>query len=418
MTVSAAKTPPGAAPTPSYLPIILAASIILALSFGARSIFGVVLAPLSSDLGWPRETFALSLALQNLIWGLGQPFFGAVADRIGDRKALWIGLLCYLAGMLISAVGTAPWMQHLGVGFFVGLGTAGTAFGLVLAAVGRAVPEAKRSRALALVAALGASGQVLMPLLAQAIEASQGWQLAIAATGALLLLAAFAIPFMRAPASGLPRLDPDPMGVALANALRQPSYVLLNLGFFVCGFHVAFISAHFPAYVAEVCRAFTLMDRTVSPEALGAATLSITGAANIAGTLLAGELGARYPKPYVLSGIYALRALLILAFLALPATPASVIAFSALMGILWLSTVPLTSALVATMFGPRNLATLSGVVFLSHQLGSFLGVWMGGRFYDLYGSYDTVWMVAIGLGIFSAIVHLPISERRLDAAPA
>lgn len=400
------------------MPIILAASAVLALSFGARSIFGVILEPISSDLDWPRETFALSLALQNLVWGLGQPFFGALADRMGDRRALWIGLACYVAGMMISAGGTAPWMQHLGVGFFVGLGTAGTAFGLVLAAVARAVPEARRSRALALVAAIGATGQVLMPPLAQAIEASQGWSAAIAATGAVLLLAALAIPFLRAP----PRADPaekaEPMGRALAQALSQPSYVLLNLGFFVCGFHVAFIATHFPAYVAEYCRAFTLMGQTVSPEALGAATLSITGAANIAGTLLAGELGARYPKRLVLSGIYALRAVLILVFLTLPVTPTTVILFSALIGVLWLSTVPLTSALVATMFGPRNLATLSGLVFLSHQLGSFLGVWMGGRLYDMYGNYDAVWIVAIALGAFSAIVHLPISERRIDAATA
>ena len=398
--------------------IMVAGAIVLALSFGARAIFGVVLDPLSADLGWPRETFALSLAIQNLVWGLAQPGFGMIADRYGDRVALWLGLASYVAGMAISAAAFSPLAQHLGAGLLVGMGVSGTAFGLVLSVVGRAAPEHRRSQALGLVSALGASGMVFMPLIAQALVAQFGWREAILACGALLLLMALCIPRLHAPAPVVTAAQDVDLGTAMKRAFGHASYNLLWLGFFVCGFHIAFITVHFPAYVAEVCAAFTLGGVEVTPEALGASSLALVGLANIAGTLLAGRLGARYPKPYILSGIYALRAVVILVFIALPPTPVTVVLFSLTIGVLWLATVPLTAGLVATMFGTKALATLYGFVFLSHQIGGFAGVWMGGRLYDLYGSYEVVWWVAIGLGVFSALVHLPIRDRGWAPAAA
>lgn len=411
--------PRAARPDSSLTAIMVAGTVVLALSFGARSIFGVVLAPLSADLGWPRETFALSLAIQNLVWGLAQPAFGMIADRWGDRVALWIGFALYTAGMLMSGLAATPLAQHLGAGLLVGMGVSGTAFGLVLSVVGRAAPEHRRSQALGLVAALGAAGQVLAPLIAQYLAARYGWSVAVLATGAMLAPMALCIPWLKAPKAAAGQGAPEiGLGEAMRRAFGHSSYLLLVMGFFVCGFHVAFITAHFPAYVAEVCAAFSVMGRTVTPEALGAATIAIVGVANVVGTLITGQLGARYPKPYVLSAIYALRAAVILVFVALPVTPLSVIAFSLSIGVLWLSTVPLTAGLVAAMFGPRFMATLYGFVFLSHQVGAFAGVWMGGRLYDLYGSYAVVWWVAIGLGVFSAVVHLPIRERAWAPQPA
>jgi MFS family permease len=399
--------------------IVIAGTVTLALSFGARSMFGVVLAPMSADLGWPRETFAMSLAIQNLVWGLAQPGFGMLADRFGDRRALWLGFGLYVSGMLISGIGATPLAQHLGAGLLVGLGVSGTAFGLVLSVVGRAAPEHRRSQTLGLVAALGASGQVFMPLIAQALVTKFGWSAAILFTGALLLPMAFCIPYLRAPAH---RPAQGVIEARLPETMRRAfghsSYLLLVMGFFVCGFHVAFIAAHFPAYVAEVCSVFTIGGRQITPQALGAFTISLVGIANIAGTLLAGQLGARFPKPYVLSAIYALRAVIILLFISLPVSPLSVVLFSLSIGVVWLSTVPLTAGLVATMFGPRYMGTLYGFVFLSHQIGSFTGVWMGGRLYDLYGSYTVVWWVAIALGVFSAVVHLPIRDKAWVAQPA
>ncbi|MEM1383591.1 MAG: MFS transporter [Pseudomonadota bacterium] len=395
--------------------IIVTGSIVLSLSFGARSIFGVVLDPISQEFGWAREVFSLSLAIQNLVWGAAQPFFGWIADRLGDRRALWLGFAVYLAGMLISAVGFMPWMQHLGAGVLVGMGVSGTAFGLVLSVVGRATPEEKRSQALAVTAAFGSIGQMAMPFISGMLVASIGWQGTLLVITAMLLPMAVCIPFLKAeiPASSASEHDNLATGALLRRAFGHSSYTLLTVGFFVCGFHVAFIGAHFPAFVAEVC---------ATPEGpateLGALTLSIVGLANFIGTLIVGQLGARYPKPYILSAIYALRSLVILIFILTPISPLTVIIFSFSIGFLWLTTVPLTTGLVATMFGPRNMGTLYGFVFFSHQVGSFLGIWMGGRVYDLYGNYDLIWWLAIALGIFSAIVHLPVRDRAWSAAPA
>ncbi len=397
--------------------IVVAGSVAIALSFGVRSTFGVLLGPLSADMGWPRETFALSIAIQNIVWGLAQPGFGMMADRYGDRPALWLGFGLYLAGIIVTGLGDTAPVQHLGAGVLVGAGISGTAFGLVLSVVGRAAPEHRRSQALGLVSALGASGQVLLPMLAQWLIGEYGWRVAMLAMGVALLPMALCIPWLKGPAAKAGAHD-VPLGAAIRRAFGHSSYVLLVMGFFICGFHVAFIGVHFPAYVAEVCAPFALFGATVSPAALGAATISIVGAVNVAGTLLAGQLGARFPKPWLLSAIYALRAAVILLFIMAPVTPLSVVAFSVAMGMLWLSTVPLTAGLVATMFGPKSMGTLYGFVFLSHQLGSFSGVWMGGRLYDLYGSYEIVWWAAIALGLLSALVHLPIRDRAWAPAAA
>lgn len=390
--------------------IMAAGAVVLALSFGVRSIFGIVLDPMSSEFGWPRETFSLALAMQNLVWGFAQPLFGMVADRFGDRRALWLGLAVYLAGMAVSAVGYEPWMQHLGAGLLVGMGIAGTGFGIVLSAVGRRVAERDRARVMATTAALGSLGQMTLPLLAGWITAAWGWQATLVAMGLILLPMALCIPFLGGPAApeeGAP--EPELAALPLmAHAFGQPSYVLLNFGFFVCGFHVGFMTAHLPPYVAEVCGSVTL----------GASTLAIIGGANILGTWFFGSLGGRYPKPYVLSSIYAMRALVMTVFLLTPPSPVTVVIFSAVVGFAWLPTVPLTSALVAAIFGPRYMGTLYGVVFLAHQVGAFTGVWMGGRVYDLAGSYDLVWWVAVALGVFSALVHLPVRERRVRIAAA
>ncbi|MEM1276671.1 MAG: MFS transporter [Pseudomonadota bacterium] len=395
--------------------IIAAGAVILSISFGIRSVFGVVLDPISDTYGWPREVFSLSMAIQNMVWGLGQPFFGWIADRFGDRKALWLGFAAYLVGMLISVYGSTPMMQHTGAGVMVGFGVSGTAFGIILSVVGRATPEEKRSQALALAAAFGSIGQMLMPALTGVLVEMLGWQTALLVITLFLIPMAMCIPFMKAQMVAGNAAQSDDLSTPdlLKRAFGHSSYLLLTAGFFVCGFHVAFIGAHFPAFVAEVC---------ATPEGpateLGALTLSIVGVANFVGTLIVGQLGARLPKPWILSAIYALRALVIFVFISFPFTPLTVIIFSVCMGLLWLTTVPLTSGLVATMFGPRHMGTLYGIVFLSHQVGSFIGIYMGGRVYDLYGNYDLIWYASIALGIFSAIVHLPVRDRAWSPAPA
>ncbi len=385
--------------------IILAGAVVIGLGFGARSIFGIVLDPMSTEFGWPREIFSFSLAMQNLVWGFSQPFFGAFADRYGDRKAMWLGLGLYIVGMLVSAMGYAPWMQHLGAGVLVGLGVSGTGFGIVLAAIGRRTTDANRAKVMASAAALGSLGQMALPLLAGWLTEAYGWQVTLFIVAALLIPTAAVIPmFGRTPV--VEEGEPEPSvnnRALLTHAFGQSSYILLMFGFFVCGFHVGFMTAHLPAYVYETCGSLTL----------GAAALSIVGGANVVGTWVFGQLGSRFPKPYVLSTLYAIRALVMLVFLMVPTTPLTVLIFAGAVGLAWLATVPLTSALVASIFGPKYMATLYGVVFLSHQVGSFIGIWMGGKVYDLYGNYDLIWWAAIALGIFSALVHLPVSEKRV-----
>jgi len=403
--------------------IVLAGGIILALSFGVRSVFGGIVEPVSNDLfGGRIEVFSLSIAIQNLVWGLAQPAFGIVADRYGDRRALSLGLVCYAAGLGVSIIGTTPLAQHFGAGLLVGMGISGTAFGVVLAVIGRAAPVEKRGLYLGVASALGSVGQVVMPLLASWLTAHFDWQITMLVIAATLLPMAFCIPLLRvgpiAPTDSAPTVGQDdsaPLLQTVAEAFQHPSYVFLTAGFFVCGYHLAFITAHLPNYVQNFCSGTGMTPEEL--RAFGLQALSAVGFANIIGTLLATHLGSIFPKPYVLAGIYALRAVVIVAFISQPMSPTSIMLFAFGMGILWLSTVPLTSALVLTMFGPRAMGTLFGFVFLSHQLGSFVGVWMAGAWFDWYANYDLIWQSSIVLGVLSAVVHLLVKERAARPEP-
>ncbi len=401
--------------------IVAAGGIVLALSFGVRSMFGGIVVPLSDDLfDGGIEIFSLSIAIQNLVWGLAQPVFGMVADRYGDRRALWLGFFCYVAGIAVCVVGTTPLAQHLGAGLLVGMGISGTAFGVVLAVIGRAAPVDKRGLYLGIASALGSVGQVIMPLVASWLMEWFDWRITLIIIALMLAPMALCIPMMRGEAApstdadgGLTdRSDSVSLRQTVADAFRYPGFIFLTAGFFVCGFHLAFITAHLPNFVQHFC-----VGTGMSPEELrayGLQALSLVGFANIIGTLLATHLGTIFPKPYVLSAIYALRTVAILVFLSQPITPVSVMVFAFAMGILWLSTVPLTSALVLTMFGPRTMGTLFGFVFLSHQLGGFAGVWLAGIWFDMYANYDVIWYASIALGALSAVLHLLVKER---AAP-
>ena len=400
--------------------IVLAGGTVLALAFGVRAVFGGVVEPLSNELfGGRIEVFSFSIAIQNLVWGLAQPAFGMIADRFGDRRALWLGFLCYVLGMGICVVGTTPAAQHLGAGVLVGMGISGTAFGTVLAVVGRAAPEEKRGHYLGVASAMGSAGQVVLPLLAAWLIEWLDWRMTLIVVAGALAPMAVCIPFLRAgtlqPGSNAGPADTAAIGRTIGCAFGYPSYALRAAGFFVCGFHLAFITAHLPNFVQNFCLSPA---SAAELRGLGLQALALAGFANIFGTLLASRLGGRFPRPYVLSAIYALRAVVILVFISLPVTPVSVLVFGFVMGGLWLSTVPLTSALVLTMFGPRAMGTLFGFVFLSHQLGGFAGVWLGGLFFDRYASYDQVWYLAIALGVLSAAAHLLVRERAAPAADA
>lgn len=396
--------------TKNAMTIVIAGGIVLALSFGVRAVFGGIVEPLSDELFDGRiEIFSLSIAIQNLVWGIAQPGFGMLADKYGDRLALWLGFIFYVVGMVICALGTTPFAQYMSAGVLVGMGISGTAFGTVLAVVGRSAPIEKRTQYLGITSAIGSTGQFLLPLLVSWLTQWLDWRLTlIVVTGALLPMM-LCIPFLSANKS----LEKEGSDISINETINQAfghkSYVLLAAGFFVCGFHLAFITAHFPNFVQKFCVSTTSTAEEL--RALGLLALSFAGLANIFGTLIASKLGSIYPKPYLLAGIYSLRAVVIFIFISLPITPVSVIIFAVIMGSIWLSTVPLTSSLILVMFGPKAMGTLFGFVFLSHQLGSFAGVWLGGVFFDLYGSYDQIWMISIALSVFAAIAHLLVQEK-------
>ncbi|NNL35172.1 MAG: MFS transporter [Silicimonas sp.] len=400
---------------PLITPVLLVGALILLISFGIRASFGVFQIPIADEFGWARTEFSLAIAIQNLFWGIGQPLFGAIAERIGDRKAIVMAAILYAGGLVLSAFATTPFaMQSLEV--LVGLGIAGTSFGVILAVVGRASSDENRSMALAIASAVGSAGQVVGPPLAEWLMGIVPWQSVFILFAAVLILSLLALPLIRAPAVTRAELE-ESMGSVLARAFRDPSYGLIFMGFFACGYHVAFYTAHLPALVTEMCG--PILPGSVlygmgitTTSALGALAISLIGVFNILGTLTAGWLGGRYPKKYLLSSIYALRTLVAAGFFMAPITPATVLLFSAAMGSLWLATVPLTSGLVAHLFGLRYMGTLFGFVFFSHQIGGFLGVWLGGRLYDTTGNYEVVWWLGVAVGAFSALVHLPIREER------
>ena len=407
---------------PLITPVLVAGCLIILVSFAIRASFGVFQIPIATEFNWPRAEFSLAIAIQNLAWGIGQPIFGAIAEKIGDRKAIIMGALIYAVGLVASSYAVTPEAHQL-LEIAVGFGIAGTGFGVILAVVGRAASDDNRSMALAIATAAGSAGQVFGAPLAEYLLGFMSWQNVFIMFAAAILATLALLPLMKTETLASRSELEESMGQILTKAMRDPSFSLIFLGFFSCGYQLAFITAHFPAFVTEMCGAIdpsgTLASIGVSTtSALGAISISLIGLANIAGTLLAGYLGKTYSKKYLLAGIYAARTVVAALFILMPITPTSVIVFSIAMGSLWLATVPLTSGLVAHIYGLRYMGTLYGIVFFSHQLGSFLGVWLGGRMYDAFGDYTMVWWIGVGVGAFSAIVHLPVKEQPLAARAA
>jgi MFS family permease len=387
--------------------IIICGCLITALTFGPRSAMGFFQLPMLADKGWDRTTFGLAMAIQNLAWGVGTPIFGALADKFGTGKVLTLSGVLYSSGLLLMAAADSASMLYISGGVLVGLGIASGSWGIVLASFARNVAPEQRSLAFGIGTAAGSAGMFIFAPLSQGLIDAYGWHDSLVIMSAMML----ALPLLAIPLRGNSSSGRNSQAEvaqtfrhAVAEALGHRSYLLLISGFFVCGFQVAFITAHFPAYVADI-----------GIEARYAViALALIGFFNIIGSLSAGFIGQRYSKPMFLVWIYLGRSILVTAFLLLPQSPATVITFAVLMGLLWLSTVPPTNALVATMFGTRHLGTLGGIVFLSHQVGSFLGVWLGGYLYDIYGTYDVVWWLGVALGLFAAVVHYPIKERPVD----
>ncbi len=407
---------------PLMTPVLIAGCIILMIGFAVRASFGVFQIPIAAEFGWARAEFSLAIAIQNLAWGIGQPLFGALAERFGDRKAIVAGALMYAAGLVLSSFATTPFsMQALEV--LVGFGIAGTGFGVILAVVGRAAAPEHRSMTLGIATAAGSAGQVIGAPSAEILLGFFPWQGVFIIFAGVILASLFALPFLRSPTVATRAELEESLGTVLVRAFRDPSYTLIFLGFFSCGYQLAFITAHFPAMVTEMCGTpdpggMLAAIGISTTSALGAVAIAVIGLANIAGTITAGWLGKRYTKKYLLAAIYTGRTIAAAVFIVLPITPASVLIFSLVMGALWLATVPLTSGLVAHIYGLRYMGTLYGFVFLSHQLGGFLGVWLGGKMYDLSGDYTLVWWIGVGVGAFSAIVHLPVRERPHPATVA
>ncbi len=386
--------------------IIISGCLVAMVNFGVRTSFGLFTGPISEAHAWPREIFSFGLALQNLLWGIATPMAGALADRYGSARVLMTGAIFYAVGTLIMAFAEAPWVFHASAGILVGIGVAMSSFGIVMAALGRIVPPEKRSWAFGIATASSSLGQFIFAPLGGALISAYGWQNALVVLAAsTLLVLVFAMPLMaqNTPGSKTAAGETDiTMRQAIGGAFGNSSYMMLVSGFFVCGFQLAFITVHLPPYLAE---------HGITKEFAGLAMGAI-GLFNVVGSYTAGMIGGRYQKKIPLSLIYILRSISIVAFIMLPITTTTTMIFTATMGFLWLSTVPLTMGLVTVMFGTRYMATLYGCVVLSHQLGSFFGVWLGGRLYDQFGSYDPVWWMGVGLGVFAALIHLPIREAR------
>ncbi|WP_439924119.1 MFS transporter [Nitrobacter sp. JJSN] len=397
------------------LVIIICGCLIGMLTFGPRSAFGFFMQPMSSEFSWGRDVFALAFAVQNLLWGIGQPFAGAIADRFGSVRVICVGALMYATGLLVMRYANTPLSLNIGAGFLIGFGLSGCSFNLVLSAFGKLLPEQWRGLALGAGTAAGSFGQFVFAPVSVALIDNFGWQPALTVFAVLML---FVVPL--ALVLSTPPGDAGSTAVAeseqsfksaLAEAFGHRSYVLLVLGFFTCGFQLAFITAHLPAY---------LVDRGLSVQA-GGWVLAAIGLFNIIGSLSAGWLSTRMPKRYILSVIYFIRALSIVAFISTPMTTFSAVAFGVVTGLTWLSTIPPTTSLVALMFGTRWLATLYGFAFFSHQVGGFLGALLGGVVFDHFGSYTPVWWLSVLFGVLSALINLPIIEapvRRAVAQPA
>lgn len=392
--------------------IVVAGCIAALISFGGRSTFGLFTLPISDEFGFSRETYGLAMAIQNLVWGLAQPFAGGLADRYGTGRVLAAGAVIYALGMIGMTMASSAGLFHLTAGVLVGIGIATASFGIIMAAFGRAVPPERRSFIYGLATAASSMGQFVFAPLGQAFINSFGWQMALIYMAALVLLIVPLALALRGKSEAAQEGEADLKFMqALAQAWGHGSYKLLVIGFFVCGFHLAFVTVHMPAYLV-LCG--------LSPD-IGSWTLAFIGLFNVVGSLLAGYLGGKLPKQILLASIYFTRAIATAAFLIIPISPATAIIYGAVLGLVWLATVPLTAGLVTLFFGPRYMGMLYGVAFLSHQVGSFVGVWLGGYVFDATGSYDLVWYLGILLGLASAAIHLPIKEKpdpSFSAVPA
>tara|TARA_B100001109_G_C18856247_1_gene471801 strand:- start:1163 stop:2419 length:1257 start_codon:yes stop_codon:yes gene_type:complete len=398
-----------------FTPVLAVGCIIVLVGFAIRASFGVFQIPIQDEYGWARAEFSLAIAIQNLAWGFGAPFFGAFAEKMGDRRAIVLGSILYALGLVLTTeANTAVSIQLYEI--LVGFGIAGTGFGVILAVVGRASAPEHRAMSLAIATAAGSAGQIVGPMVAVLLLESMSWQSIFIIFAASILAVLLLLPFMTSPDHAAKEEIEESLGEILRIAMKDPSYMMIFVGFFSCGYQLAFITAHFPALITE-------MSAPVEPigwcgdlgiettAALGGFAISVIGAANIIGTLMAGWAGKRFGKKWLLSGIYAGRSIAAAWFILTPITANTVLIFSFAMGFLWLATVPLTSGLVAHIYGLRYMATLYGIVFFSHQMGSFVGVYLGGVLYDVYGSYTIVWWIGIAVGVFSSLIHLPVREE-------
>ena len=388
--------------------VLICGAAIVTLSMGIRHGFGLWLQPITQAQGWTRETFAFAIAIQNLSWGVFGIFAGMVADRFGAFRVIVVGALLYALGLVGMALSPTGLLFTLTAGVLIGAAQAGTTYAVIYGVIGRNIPADRRSWAMGVAAAAGSFGQFLMVPVEGLLISGLGWQTALLALGgAVLLIMPLALGLRETGmADGHAARREQTIVQALREALKYPSFQLLMAGYFVCGFQVVFIGVHMPSY---------LKDKGLSPQVAGYA-LALIGLFNVFGTYIAGVLGQRIAKRKILAAIYFSRAAIIAVFLAAPLSPASVYVFSALMGLLWLSTVPVTSAMVAQIFGIQHLSMLGGFVFFSHQVGSFMGVWLGGYLYDRTGSYNVVWYITIALGIFAALINLPVRETPIARA--
>ena len=399
-----------------FTPILIGGSLILLISFAIRSTFGLFQIPIADQFLWARSEFSMAIAIQNLAWGIGTPIFSAFAEKFGDRKAITLGLMLYAIGIFISSFASSP-EAHQFLNILIGFGIAGSGFGPILAVVGRTASPDKRSLALGITTAAGSAGQVIGPPFAAALLNVMPWSSVFVVFAIISILTIILVPLLKSNPKISKKGKEENLSDALKDAFKDPTYIMLFLGFFSCGFQLAFITAHFPAFIAEssspIVQGSLISFVCNSVTSLGALSIALIGLFNIVGSIVAGAMGKYFTKKYLLSIIYTGRTIAAIMFIMLPITPISVVIFSIVMGSLWLATVPLTSGIIAYIYGIKFMGTLYGIVFLSHQIGSFVGVWLGGLFYDIYGSYEVVWWVGIGVGAFSAIIHLPVKEKPL-----
>ena len=401
-----------------FTPVLIGGSLILLISFAIRSSFGLFQIPIADDFLWPRAEFSMAIAIQNLAWGISTPFFGALAEKFGDRKAISLGIILYAIGLLISSNAVTP-EAHQMLNIVIGCGIAGTGFGPILAVVGRSATPEKRSLVLGLTTAAGSAGQVIGPPFTSALLNTMTWS-SVMVVLAIVVLATLICLLAIKPDNKINNIEiNENLSDVLFKAIKDPTFSMLFLGFFSCGFQLGFITAHFPAFITEACASIppnslirSLGVNTTST--LGAFAIAVIGLFNIIGAITAGYLGKNYTKKYLLSTIYLGRTIASIAFIMFPITVESVIIFSIVMGGLWLATVPLTSGVIGYIYGMQYMGTLYGIIFLSHQIGSFVGIWLGGSLYDTFGNYNLVWWIGIGVGAFSAIIHLPVKETPLS----